>query len=293
MLLRDRGKGHLEIDAPAKVNLFLEVLRRREDGYHDINSAFQAVSLFDRLSFSVTDQPGISIKVLGNTDLSPGEDNLVARSFDLMRDRFDLKWGLSVALNKRIPVAAGLGGGSSDAAATILACNLLFDLGLSRSRMSELSLEIGSDLPFFFSHGQALVGGRGEIVEEISLPIDYWLLLVNPGIAISTADSYAALRMDLTKRQQGFSLPGCRDVSALVGALRLSGNDFEGVHRESCPVLESVREALLGSGALLVRMSGSGSTMFGVFGEAPKVRSSLKFNLGRWQHCTVKPITWP
>ncbi len=293
MLLRDREKGHLEIDAPAKINLFLEVLRRREDGYHDINSALQAVSLFDRLSFRVTAQPGISIEVLGNADLSPGEDNLVTRSFNMMRSRFDFKRGLSVALHKRIPVAAGLGGGSSDAAATILACNLLFNLGLSRSRMSELSLEIGSDLPFFFSHGQALVRGRGEIVEEISLPLNYWLLLVNPGIAISTAASYAALKMDLTKRQDGFSLPDCRDVQALVGALQLSGNDFEGVHRESCPVLESVRATLLDSGALLARMSGSGPTMFGVFGEAAKARSSLKFNPGRWQHCTVKPITWP
>ncbi len=292
MLLRDRKKDHVEIDAPAKINLFLEVLRTREDGYHDINSVLQAVSLFDHLSFTLTDQPGISIEISGNPDLSPGEDNLVARSYDLMRSRFDLTQGLSVALDKRIPVAAGLGGGSSDAAATIQACNLLFDLELSRSRMSELSLEIGSDLPFFFSHGQALVGGRGEIVEEISLPVDYWLVLVNPGIAISTATSYAALKMGLTSGRRGYTLPGCRDVRTLIEALRLSGNDFEGIHRESCPVLESVRAALLDSGGLLARMSGSGSTTFGVFDEVPEARSSLKFNLGRWQHCTVRPITW-
>ncbi|MEA3297039.1 MAG: 4-(cytidine 5'-diphospho)-2-C-methyl-D-erythritol kinase [candidate division Zixibacteria bacterium] len=293
MLISKRTSDRLEIDAPAKINLFLEVLGKRHDGYHDIYSLIQAVSLYDRLAFEVIDTAEVNIETAGNIDLTTGSDNLIARAYHLVRHRFGLKRGFKVRLEKNIPVAAGLGGGSSDGAAAILACNLLFDLQLTRIQMSELSLVIGSDLPFFFSSGQALVKGRGEVISEITLPTDYEIILVVPDLPISTAESYAALKRDLTKKKVNFNFHGYGKLDGLIRALRMSGNDFERVHLETYPVLNRIRDVLLDNGAILARMSGSGSAMFGVFYETPETGKGSILNRGCWQLCKVKPITWP
>ncbi|MBU0984586.1 MAG: 4-(cytidine 5'-diphospho)-2-C-methyl-D-erythritol kinase, partial [candidate division Zixibacteria bacterium] len=203
--------GSVVIGAPAKVNLFLEVLSRREDGYHDINSLFQAVSLFDRLRIRrLPAESGVRLSLDGPDSVPTDERNLVCRAYNLMRDRFDLQDGLEVDLEKNIPVAAGLAGGSADAAATILACSVLFDLQLEYTDMALLGQEIGSDVPFFFSRGQALVTGRGEQITATNFPTDYWLVLVTPNLHISTAESYARLRTGLTKSRVPFTLEGCR-----------------------------------------------------------------------------------
>ncbi len=283
----------LKLRTPAKVNLFLEVLEKRPDGFHNINSAFQAVSLYDIMEVSLVDKPGVTIKVIDNNDLTVGDDNLIARAYNLMKTHFDLSGGLSVVLEKNIPVAAGLAGGSADAAATILAINILFELGLDFSDMATLSSEIGSDLPFFFSNGQAIVTGRGEKVEESALPTDYWLILVKPDFPISTADSYATLKRDLTYSKNPFNLARCQTVDELVKALNGAGNDFEEVHFRSFPQLERIRDELFRCGALRARMSGSGPTMFGIFGAAPKLEQRDLQNRGDWQLYTVQPIALP
>ena len=283
----------LRLHTPAKVNLFLEVLAKRPDGFHDINSAFQAVSLYDFMEFNLTSEPGIMISVLNNTDLTVGDDNLVARAYHLMKERFELAGGFSVALEKNIPIAAGLAGGSSDAAATILAINILYNLGLDYAEMAAISQDIGSDLPFFFSGGQAIVTGRGEKVKEAALPTDYWLVLVSPNFPISTADSYAALKRDLTYSKNPFNLPRCQTVEELLDALNGAGNDFEEVHFRSFSQLERIRDELFKCGALRARMSGSGPTMFGIFGAAPKLEQRDLQNRGDWQLYTVQPIALP
>lgn len=291
MFVRHRESNEVVIDAPAKVNLFLEVLNKRPDGYHNINSLFQAVSLFDRLYFTPVPKAGISIHLESNIELPVGEDNLVAKAYRLMKERFALDRGLVVKLEKRIPVSAGLGGGSSDGAAAILACNLLFNLELRSSQMAELSLALGSDLPFFFSSGQALVSGQGEVVEETSCPIDYSIVLVTPEIVVSTAASYAALKRGLTSSKSPFSLPCCQTVEDLVGSLRLAGNDFEEVHLRSFPELGRIKDELLKRGALLARMTGSGPTMFGIFKETARTEVDRMFNRGDWRVHTVEPIS--
>ena len=282
----------LVIGAPAKLNLFLEVLGKRPDGYHNINSLFQTVSLFDRLKFSKTRQPGIRLGLTNPVvGLGIGDENLVTKAYRLMSSEFPAVTGLIAELEKNIPIGAGLAGGSSDAAAAILACNLLFDLQLSRDQMSDLGARIGSDLPFFFGQGQALVTGRGEVIRDVDLPTDYWIALVTPPFEVSTAQSYAGLDLGLTVGREPFSLLTCRTADELIGSLALAGNDFEANHLVSYPEIRKVRDWLLARRALLARMSGSGPTVFGIYLAAPEMEQDNVEGWGDWRLHTVRPIT--
>lgn len=280
------------IGAPAKVNLFLQVLNRRPDGYHSINSLFQAVSLFDRLTFTPTNTPEVEI---GSTsqDIGRIEDNLVTKAWRLLQSRFGITTGIGVHLEKNIPIGGGLGGGSADAAATLLAGNILLDLKLSQLELRDLALDLGSDVPFFFTGGQAVATGRGELLDETELPTDYWIVLVTPRLSISTAASFTGLNLTLTESQNPFKLNVCRTARELIEQLRLSGNDFEGQHRVSFPVLARIAESLVRSGALLVRLSGSGSTMFGLFEAAPDYDNSLIACETDWLVHIVRPVQLP
>ena len=294
MFVKKISSGQVVIGAPAKVNLFLEVLSRRDDGYHDINSLFQAVSLFDRLKFSRTgEHEGVRLTLNEPSELPTDERNLIVKAFNLLQDRFKIESGLDVELEKNIPVAAGLAGGSADGAATILAGAILFDLPLTLADMAELGLELGSDLPFFFSRGQALVGGRGEKLRETSFPADYWLVLVTPKLAISTAEAYAQLSLRLTKSRIPFSLERCDTPQELVKSLGLTGNDFEEVHLKSYPELRRIRTELLDRGALLARISGSGPTVFGFYCDAPEIDGGNLAGRDDWRTTTVRPVTLP
>lgn len=282
------------IGAPAKINLCLKVLGRRPDGFHDIDSLFQAVSLFDRLRFTRTDQPGeVAIKLSQPSDLPLGDSNLITRSFRLMQAEFDFKGGMTVELEKNIPVAAGLGGGSADGAAAILACKLLHDLPIDSNEMGRLSAAIGSDLPFFFSNGQAHVTGRGEYVEAINLPTDYWLVLVTPDLALSTAEAYQALRMPLTKSADSSSIQGWKVPENLVKWLEDSGNDFEPGQIKANPELARIKDGLNCAGARLTRMSGSGPTVFGLFNDTPEFDGDKVYGRTNWSISTVRPIRLP
>lgn len=293
MLIREQTEDAVIVDTPAKVNLFLEVLGRRPDGYHNINSLFQAVSLFDRLTCQVSASGGIRLSVAGADDLSSGSDNLVWRAYELLRKTFSLKRGLRIKLEKRIPVAAGLAGGSSDAAATILACNVLFELGLTYVEMARLGLQLGSDVPFFFFSGQALVRGRGELVEPTAYPTDYWLVLATPRLSISTSEAYASLKRGLTNPKNPFKLGRCEGAEAFVERLCLTRNDFEAGHLGAYPELIGIQGWLLGNGARLARMSGSGPTLFGLFVDDPQQEGHRLIAGGNWQSCTVQPIALP
>jgi len=284
----------LLIGAPAKINLYLRVLGKRPDGYHDIDSLFQAVSLFDRLRCRKRPgNPGVTLRITNGVDLPTGPDNLVCRAYETMRKQSGLIDGLEIELEKNIPVAAGLGGGSSDGAATILACNLLFGLELAFQKMATISLTLGSDLPFFFSHGQAHVTGRGERIKEVVCPKDYWVQLVTPKVAVSTAESYARLRIPLTKSRAPFSLRRWKTPKGLVGFLRKTGNDFEEVQLESIPDLGKIKAGLLNNGAMLARLSGSGPTVFGIYEEAPETEGGRLLGCDDWNESLVRPVTLP
>ena len=293
MFVKRTPEGSLVIGAPAKLNLFLEILGKRADGYHNLHSLFQAVSLFDRLTFSPIPETTVRLTVSGNDCIPVGEDNTICKAYNSFREHCRLDQGLEVTLEKNIPTGAGLGGGSSDAAVTILACNILFNKKLKYPDMARIGLKVGSDVPFFFSGGQAIVMGRGELIRESDYPTDYWALLVAPRLSISTAASYAGLNLPLTGAKEPSSLRSSRSVGELINSLRLTGNDFERGHLETYPVLGTIRDALYKRGATLVRMSGSGSTMFGIFETIPEGTNEHEFEQESWQVNLVRPVVLP
>ncbi len=285
--------GSVCVEAPAKINLFLEVRNRRPDGYHEINSLFQAVSLHDRLTLHLTDEPGVALTIDGPGGLTAGEDNLVVRAIRLTLREAGLSRGVQAHLEKRIPVAAGLGGGSSDGAAAIEGLSELLGLGLSRSDKMRLGLQLGSDIPFFFTSGQALVRGRGEVMEETDYPVDYHLILVNPGFPVSTADGYASLKRGLTASADPFTLPCSRTVQDFVLHLSRGGNDFEPVLRRAYPELGEIVAELRKRGAVVARLSGSGPTVFGLFLDRTASETMNEADWGKWQIYAVMPVSLP
>lgn len=291
MVVKNITSTTVEIDAPAKINLFLEVLNKREDGYHSINSLFQAVSLYDNLKFELTDRPGFKLTFKNSIDLPNDDDNLIIKAYKLMREKYKFKKGIRIRMEKNIPISAGLGGGSADAAATISACNILYDIKLTNDEMARIGLEIGSDVPFFFSSGQALVTGRGEIIQESDFLIDYSVVLVNPKIAVSTAEGYTALKRDLTKQKNPFNLGRCRTIKEFSERLGEAGNDFEEIQCAQHPELQKVKDDLYHCGALLAQMSGSGPTFYGIFDSFENVNIDASFEKRDWQIYTVEPIT--
>ncbi len=283
----------LELRTPAKINLFLNVLGKRSDGFHDIQSWFQAVGLFDKLTFVAKDKRGLNLYSNGAYVVPADENNLIIKTARFLFERFKIKGGLEIRLQKNIPVAAGLAGGSSDAAATIHAVNRLFELNLDIDEMKSIGLEMGSDLPFFFSSGQAEITGRGEIVRNINLPTDYSVVLIVPRIAVSTAESYKLLNLGLTSSDTGVKFSGCRDFPDLVAQIADSGNDFEKSHFNRFPVLGQIGRILKSAGAAVTRMSGSGPSMFGLFENKPEERVIGQFTRGEWDVFHVRPIALP
>lgn len=287
-------RGTIVISAPAKINLFLKVLGIRPDGYHDIFSWFQALDLADMLEIEETSEPEIEINI-DRTDLPAGPDNLIHKAIKLLREKCRIRSGFRVTLTKRIPIAAGLGGGSSDAAAAIKAVNHLLNLGLTRMEMAALGLQIGSDIPFFFSHGQAEVTGRGENVKDLQLAIDYDVVLATPPFGISAAEGYRRVNLDLTDSVQDISLSRCRHVDGLMHAISGMANDLERGLFCSYPVLEEIKRELAQTGADIVRLSGSGPTLFALYRDRNRTRETLTKagDGGKWGLALASPVTLP
>ncbi len=285
--------NEIKLKAPAKINLFLKVLGKRNDGYHEIYSWFQAISLFDFLTFKKIDDSNFSLKVTNNPRVPDDDTNLIIKTAKLMFDSFELSGGLEISLEKNIPVSAGLAGGSTDAAATIYAINELFELNLETEGMKKLGAEIGSDVPFFFSSGQTEVTGRGEVTKDVKLPLDYDIVLVKPDFDISTKDSYENLNLNLTMKTKTVNFLESRGFRTLINQISPIGNDFESGAFKSYSELSKIQEALDGCGSLLTRMSGSGPTMFGLFRNMPKGNELGRFIRGSWSVFSAHPITLP
>ncbi len=259
MWIQHQG-GAVRVWTPAKVNLFLEVQGRRTDGYHELATLMVTVGLFDSLEFR--ERPSGQVRLeCDHPGLSTGPDNLVVRAVDLIRSRFGVSSGVDVRLAKRIPLQAGLAGGSTDAAGTLAGLNTLWRLGLDAHRLGELGAELGSDVTFFFFGPAAWCTGRGEVVQPLRAagPLD--LVLVCPPVGLSTADVYRALRLgaevvDGEAVRRAFE---AGDV-ALLG--RLLHNRLQGPAEGLCPVVARWRERLAGLGPVGALMSGSGSTVF-------------------------------
>jgi 4-diphosphocytidyl-2-C-methyl-D-erythritol kinase len=246
----------------AKVNLALEVLGKREDGYHEIATVLQAVDLFDRLKVEVADT--LSLRT-DDPALPTDDGNLVMRAARLLQKAAGTDAGAAIRLTKHIPVAAGLGGGSSDAAATLWGLNRLWKLRWPTARLQELAVELGMDVPFFLGSGRAAATGRGERLAALPAGGGYALVLVNPRVALSTREVYgrvpAGWRAEPTGTERVVEALRTRNVGKVAAALT---NNLESVVEPVMPVVTRMKAALLAAGALAAIMSGSGPTVFGM-----------------------------
>jgi 4-diphosphocytidyl-2-C-methyl-D-erythritol kinase len=273
---RSRGSQGLVLRTSAKVNLALEVLGKRGDGYHEIATVLQAVDLFDRLTMETADILSLHAD---DPELPTDDGNLVMRAARLLQKTAGIEKGARLRLQKRIPVAAGLGGGSSDAAATLLGLNRLWGLRWPRARLQELAVELGMDVPFFLGTGRAVARGRGERLQALPGGGGYALVLVNPRTPLSTAEVYgrvpAGWHAEPTGTERVIEALRRRNAAALAAALT---NNLERVVEPVLPVIGRMKAALLAAGALGAIMSGSGPTVFGLarsLDHARQVRSRV------------------
>jgi 4-diphosphocytidyl-2-C-methyl-D-erythritol kinase len=277
----------LVVDAPAKINLCLHVLGRRLDGYHELAMAMQQVSLYDRVEISLDDGAGIEVRCDG-LDLGQGE-NIAARAARLFLSAVSLEKRVSIRIDKQIPVAAGLGGGSSDAAAVLSGLNTLCAQPLSQLRLSALAGALGADVPFFLFEPAAWATGTGTTLELLPPLPKVCYLLLNPGFSVSTAAVYQSLQ--LTKGGELANLPrfSVTTIPELLGALH---NDLERVTAERHPEISEMKSFLLKAGALGAMMSGSGASVFGLFvtEEAAQAARAAIPSCLPWKAFVVHPL---
>jgi 4-diphosphocytidyl-2-C-methyl-D-erythritol kinase len=250
--------------ASAKINLYLDVIRRREDGYHDIETLYQPVSLWDELTFEKT-PAGIEIEG-DDPAIQWNEENLCHRAAALILGRSGAGGGVRIRVAKGIPSGAGLGGGSSDAAATLLAVNELYRCGFSNEELQKLALALGSDVPFFIFGRPAIGRGRGEILEGSPGLGEGWILIVKPDVTISTKWAYQNFNFILTKGPDGAKLTALLEGLQRFPGVRLeTRNSFEAGAVERFPGVSGILSALKDEKPVLSSLSGSGSACFAIF----------------------------
>ena len=251
----------MKLQAHAKVNLTLDILGKRSDGFHSLKSVMQEISLHDEITLESLDSDTIEFSC--NVHELEGEDNLCYRAAALLKRTFMIERGVSISLLKHIPTQAGLGGGSSDAAAVLKGLNSLWELKLSDSDLAKLGAELGSDVPFFVYGGTCLVSGRGEIVEKLEGP-SFSFVVVIPEITVSTKDAYADLNLSVVgKKNSSEQFLKDFDVAFIH-------NDFEECVFKKHPSLDEIKVQLLEHGAKAAFLAGSGSAVVGVIDEASK-----------------------
>ena len=276
-------KTHLFL-SNAKINFGLKVLNKRPDNYHNIKSYFIEISLNDELSFTKSDRFHLSIEGL---DLS-GDNNLIEKAYNLLKKNYDnINTDYSIHLTKRIPLGGGLGGGSSNAGITLLALNKLWKLNKTKKQLEDLAVELGADVPFFINGGVQLIEGTGDILTKVnnSKIYNYYFLLVIPEIHISTPWAYEKLNKSLEVNKSDIKFP------TLSSPMKweLFDNDFERVIRKTHPEIGNIKRKLLNAGALFASLSGSGSTVFGIFNSIQKAKLTLR-EFSNYQTFIASPV---
>lgn len=266
----------ISLKALAKINLGLDVVRRREDGYHEVRMIMQTIHLFDRVNIEKTSEPGIRIKT--NLSYLPiNENNLIYKAGRLLMDEFDITEGVSVDLDKRIPVAAGMAGGSTDAAAMLYGMNKMFELGLSMQELKDRGVRIGADVPYCLMRGTALAEGIGEKLKSLPPMIKCPVLIAKPQISVSTKFVYENLRLD-GKTEHPDIDQLIKDIKAkdLQGVCDHMGNILETVTIPNYPIIAEIKKNMMENGATGAMMSGSGPTVFGLFDDAERAKQAYK-----------------
>lgn len=250
----------LTLSAPAKINYLLDVIGKRPDGYHDLRMIMQRVNLCDEITLTLTNTPGI--KVTCNSKGAPdGPENIAWKAARALLDLAESDNGVNIEIIKNIPVAAGLGGGSSDAASVLMGMNELLQLGLTEQKLMEVGCKLGADVPFFIFKKTALAEGIGEKLIPLPEMPKCWILLINPGVHVSTAWVYRSLQ--LTSKSELNRLP--EFFESIEHVVSILSNDLESVTIPAFPVIADIKARLMNLGAVGSMMSGSGPTVFGIF----------------------------
>ena len=255
----------ITLKAMAKINLGLDVIRRREDGYHEVRMIMQTVNLYDELTFRK--QPGDKVRLTANLRSLPTDGhNLIVKTAELLRKEFGIREGLSIHLKKKIPVAAGMAGGSTDAAAAFAGMNELFGLGLTLEELQKRAVSVGADVPYCLQGGTALSEGIGEILTELPSAPRCSVIIAKPPIHVSTRFVYENLRLDSLEKHPDIDgiLDSIREGNILGVAERLE-NGLETVTQKEYPVIGQIKQFLVHRGALGALMSGSGPTVFALY----------------------------
>ncbi|RGT14665.1 4-(cytidine 5'-diphospho)-2-C-methyl-D-erythritol kinase [Agathobacter rectalis] len=270
------SNNDISLKALAKINLGLDVVRRREDGYHEVRMIMQTIYLYDRLDIKRTQEPGIQIQT--NLSFLPvNENNLIYKAAKLLMDEFSITDGISVKLDKRIPVAAGMAGGSTDAAAMLFGMNRLFSLGLTKRQLMERGVQIGADVPYCIMRGTALAEGIGEALSPLPPMVKCPVLIAKPSISVSTKFVYQNLKLDDTTIHP--------DIDRLIDDIKAKnlhdiaahmGNVLETVTIPNYPVIDEIKKHMLSNGAVGAMMSGSGPTVFGLFDDEDTAKKAYK-----------------
>ena len=265
---------------PAKVNLGLHILGKREDGFHELETLFQMVNWFDEIKIECLSR-GLEL-VCDQPDIPHDEGNLAIKAAQILQTQFpDRCKGARIYLSKNIPHGAGLGGGSGNAAGVLLALNFLWDLKLKRKDLILIASKLGSDVPFFLFSPCAIGRGRGEILESVNSSIKFYILMVYPGFSVSTALVYENLKLKLTKRQNNISI--LKNFLLQLEYAQLGANwsnDLEPIVFQEHPGLSEIKKGMLALGAKGALLSGSGSTVFGIF-DNPEIAKNAYAQLDR------------
>jgi 4-diphosphocytidyl-2-C-methyl-D-erythritol kinase len=266
----------IKLKARAKINLGLDVIRRREDGYHEVRMVMQNIDLYDMIAIEKTSNKGIEI--LTNLSYLPtNEDNLIYKAAKLLIDEFAIENGVKINLNKHIPVAAGMAGGSADAAVVLQGINKMFGLGLCEKELMERGLKLGADVPYCIMRGTALSEGIGEILTPLPAAPYCQVLIAKPGISVSTKYIYENLHVDEITRHP--------DINGIVEAIKEQNlikiankleNVLETVTVKKYPIIEEIKDFMKNRGALNALMSGSGPTVFGLYNEKEVAMKAYK-----------------
>lgn len=268
-------KDTAQLKALAKINLGLDVIGRRENGYHDVRMVMQTIYLYDDVTIRKTENPGIVVKT--NLSFLPvNDDNIAYKAARMLIDEFGIESGVEITLEKHIPVAAGLAGGSSNAAAVLVGMNRIFDLKLSQKELMERGVKLGADVPYCVMRGTVLAEGIGEALSPLPPMPKCYILIAKPGINVSTKVVYEKLDSKPIENHP--------DIDAIIEGLEENdiykvaaslGNVLEAVTIEDYPVIEEIKDAMKKAGALNAMMSGSGPTVFGIFDDK-KVAKAAK-----------------
>lgn len=267
--------------AYAKINIGLDVLRRRPDGYHEVKMIMQTVDIYDDLFLEKTSEPGIRLQT-DSEELPTNRDNLIYRAAALLMEDKKMTEGVKITLTKRIPIAAGMAGGSSDAAAAMRGLNVLFDMGYSVEDLQRLGVKLGADIPYCIVGGTMLSEGIGEILTPLPAPPDVNLVVAKPDINVSTAFVYGNLHVE--RLQEHPDIDGMVQALSrgdLQGICDRMGNVLETVTVREYPVIEEIKQVMRKKGALNALMSGSGPTVFGFFADSKLAETAAQAIAGQ------------